>query len=171
MTRKRKETIRQIKELLGGRERFCPNKDCPDFGKTGLGNIVKNGHTDGGRQRYLCQTCSKVFTETKGTPFYRLKTDWADVLEVLAAIAKGAPPEAVAEAKKAKIETILRWLERAGKHAQAMEDALIRNFSVNRVELDELWCYVRNKGKKGVQGDHKERNILVLEGSQHASPH
>lgn len=158
MARDREQTRGQIQELLEGQERSCPNVTCPDYGKTdaatqkkntGTGNLVKNGHTDGGRQRYLCKTCGKTFTATKGTLFYKLHTDWVDLLEVLAAIAKGAPPAAMAEAKEAKVETILRWVERAGEHAQAVEEVLIRDFHIDRVELDELWSYVKNKGEKG----------------------
>ena len=149
MARDREQTRERIQELLEGQERSCPNVTCPDYGKTDAANLVKNGHTDGGRQRYLCKTCGKTFTATKGTPFYKLHTDWVDVLEVLAAIAKGAPPAAMAEAKEAKVETILRWVERAGEHAQAVEEVLIRDFHVDRVELDELWSYVKNKGEKG----------------------
>jgi transposase-like protein len=149
MARDRERTRQRIQRLLEEQERSCPNETCPDHGETGQGNLVKNGHTDGGRQRYLCKTCGKTFTATKGTPFYQLHTDWVDVLEVLAAIAKGAPPQAMAEAKEAKVETILRWVERAGEHAEAVEEVLIRDFHVSRVELDELWSYVRNKGEKG----------------------
>jgi transposase-like protein len=141
MARDREQTRERIeypknghKELLEEQERFCPNVTCPDYGKTDAANLVKNGHTDGGRQRYLCKTCGKTFTATKGTPFYKLHTDWVDVLEVLAAIAKGAPPAAMAEAK---VKTILRWVERAGEHAQGVEEVLIRDFHVDRVELDE----------------------------------
>lgn len=149
MARDREQTRERIQELLEGQERSCPNVTCPDYGRTNAANLVKNGHTDGGRQRYLCKSCGKTFTATKGTPFYQLHTDWVDVLEVLAAIAKGAPPQAMAEAKEAKVETILRWVKRAGGHAKAVEEVLIRNFHVSRVELDELWSYVKNKGEKG----------------------
>lgn len=128
MARDRKETRRHIEELLESRERSCPNRACPDYGETDGGNLVKNGHSGSGRQRYLCKSCGRTFTATKGTPFYQLKADWVDLLEVLAAIAKGAPPQAMAEAKEAKVETILRWVERAGEHARGVEEVLIRDF-------------------------------------------
>jgi len=164
MARDREQTREQLQEFLEGQERSCPNKTYPDYGKADATNLVKNGHTDGGRQRYLCKTCRKTFTATKGTPFYQLHTDWVDVLEVLAAIAKGAPPQAMAEAKEAKVETILRWVERAAKHAKAVEEVLIRDFHVSRVELDELRSCVKNKGERGVSGDRGKRHLLVLEG-------
>src|ERR1700724_3967555 len=45
---------------------FCWNKECADYGKVGQGNIIKNGKTDKGVQRYRCKTCKKIFTQTKG---------------------------------------------------------------------------------------------------------
>jgi transposase-like protein len=147
MARDREQTRERIQELLEGQERFCPNETCPDYGKNNAANLRKI-HTDGGRQRYLCRSCGKTFTATKGTPFYRLHSDWVDVLEVLAD-AWGAPPQAMAEAKEAKVETILRWIERAGEHAKGVEEVLIRDFQVDRVELDELESLLKNKGEKG----------------------
>ena len=38
-------------------------------------NITKSGHTRSGRQRYKCGTCNGIFTETRGTIFYRRRTD------------------------------------------------------------------------------------------------
>lgn len=169
MVRDREQTTCQVQQLLE-KDRICPNEVCPDFGKTKTGNITKYGHTDGGRQRYLCRTCGKTFTATRGTPFYLLKTNWADIIEALAAVAMGAPPEAIAEAKKIKVETVLRWIQRAGKHAEAVEEILLRNFRVTRVELDERWSYVKNKGEKRMSGNRQNRDILVLESLSHAFP-
>lgn len=162
MARDRKRTRRHIEELLERGGRSCPNGACPDYGEAARGNLAKNGHSGSGRQRYRCKSCGKTFTATKGTPFYQLKADWVDVLEVLTAIAKGAPPQAMAEAKEAKVETILRWVERAGAHAQAVEEVLIRDFHVSRVELDELWSYVKNKGEKG---DIQRRRTVAPSGA------
>ena len=52
---------------------FCQNEACPDFRKLPPEqqkfNITKFGKAKAGQQRYLCKTCSKTFTETKGTIF------------------------------------------------------------------------------------------------------
>lgn len=54
---------------------YCPNPDCTYYGWLGLGNIVSNGHPNGGRWRQLeCSVCGKYFMETKGTIFYRNHT-------------------------------------------------------------------------------------------------
>ena len=74
--------------------KFCQNEACPDFRKLPpeqqKSNISKFGKTKAGRQRYLCKTCSKTFTETKGTIFYRKRTAEHEILETLAMIAEAA---------------------------------------------------------------------------------
>jgi len=52
---------------------FCWNEVCEDYQKVHHGNMIKNGKTDKGVQRYLCKTCKNSFTETKGTMFYRCR--------------------------------------------------------------------------------------------------
>ena len=45
-------------------------------------------------------------------------------------------------------DTILDWLLAAGHHAQAIEEMLLKNYQLSRGQLDALWSYVGNKGKK-----------------------
>jgi len=128
--------------------RFCPNEGCASYGQTGA-HIVKNGRTRQGQQRYLCKECGRIFTATAGTPFYGLRTDWVDVLEALAMLAERGSIAAVARVKEVQPNTVANWLKKAGQHAQAVEEVLLREFGVEQVQLDELWTYVGNKGEKG----------------------
>ena len=63
---------------------FCWNEECADSGQVGKGNLIKNGKTDKGVQRYRCQTCRKTFTQTKGTLFYRCRHSEETMVECLA---------------------------------------------------------------------------------------
>ena len=64
---------------MGGKpinDRFCPNPDCPRYGQSGKGDIVRHGFTKlkrGRRPRYRCTGCGKTFCSTVGTPYYRLQ--------------------------------------------------------------------------------------------------
>ena len=71
---------------------FCPNPICPDYEQVqeSGNNIIKFGHTCSGRQCYKCRRCGKTFTETRGTIFYRRRTDDEEILECLAMIAEGS---------------------------------------------------------------------------------
>ena len=131
---------------------FCPNVNCPEFGKLQDGqvqhNIQKFGKTPKGVQRFRCSTCGGTFTETKGTIFFRKRTSEAEILETLALLAEGSRISSLSRAKAHKEDTILAWLREASGHAEQVEEVLMADYKVKRGQLDGLWSYVGNKGKK-----------------------
>jgi len=130
---------------------FCPNEACPDYGKLQTGqqqNIRKFGRTRRGVRRFRCQTCGKTFTETTGTIFFRKRTPEHEILETLAFLAEGNRISSLTRTKGFKEDTILAWLREAARHAEQLEDVLMKDFQVKRGQLDALWAYVGNKGEK-----------------------
>ena len=130
---------------------FCPNPACPDYGKLQSEqqrNIILFGKTKAGRQRRRCKTCNGTFVETKGTIFYRRRTPEDEIIETLALIAEGSRISSLARVKGHKEETIIDWIGAAAQHAEAIEEALLAEYQITRGQLDGLWAYVRNKGKK-----------------------
>jgi transposase-like protein len=136
---------------------FCPNETCPDYQKLQAGqrkpNIIRAGKRGKGVQRYECKTCGKTFTETKGTLFYKKRTEEDEILETLALLAEGSRISSLSRVKGHKEDTILSWLREAGEHAEAVEGVLMKDYRVERSQLDGLWAYVRNKGEKKVPGN------------------
>jgi transposase-like protein len=136
---------------------FCPNESCPDYQKLQATqiepNIIRAGRTRKGVQRYECKTCGKSFTETKGTLFYKKRTAEGEILETLALLAEGSRISSLSRVKGHKEDTILSWLRDAGEHAQAVEEVLMKDYRVERGQLDGLWAYVRNKGEKKTSGN------------------
>jgi transposase-like protein len=63
---------------------FCPNIACRARGQIGKGNIGVHSQKD---ERYICDECQQTFTTTKGTIFYRLRTEPKTVLLVIALLA------------------------------------------------------------------------------------
>jgi hypothetical protein len=64
---------------------WCWQKDCPDFGKKGAGNIVlKERYGKDNRALLKCRTCGHCFSETHGTPFFGLNTSIDEVCRTLA---------------------------------------------------------------------------------------
>jgi len=139
---------------------FCPNEACADYGKQQK-NVVKCGKTKAGRQRYMCRTCGHTFTETKGTIFYRRRTPADEIIETLALLAEGNRISSLSRVKGHKEDTILAWLRDAAEHAAALEAELLARYRIKRGQLDSLWAYVGNKGKKRVPGDCRKRPILA----------
>jgi transposase-like protein len=131
---------------------FCPNETCPDYGRLQIDqqqkNIKKFGKTKKGRQRYQCKTCKGTFTETKGTIFYRRRTEEREIVETLALLAEGTRVSSLARAKGHKDDTILAWLRDAAQHAMAIEEVLMADHQLERGQLDALGSYVGNKGEK-----------------------
>lgn len=130
---------------------FCPNEACSDYGKLQNGqqqNLEKFGYTRKGVQRYRCQTCRKTFTATTGTIFFRKRTPEHEILETLALLAEGNRISSLSRVKGFKEDTILAWLREAAQHADQIEAVLMKDFQIQRGQLDALWAYVRNKGEK-----------------------
>lgn len=71
-----------------------------------------------------------------------------DILETLALWAEGSRISSIHRAKGFKEDTILAWLRQAAEHAQELEDRLLNDYRIERGQLDALWSYVENKGKK-----------------------
>jgi transposase-like protein len=128
---------------------FCPNEACPDYGKLqndqSKPNLKKIGFTRAGVQRYQCKTCKGSFTETYGTIFYRKRTPEDQILETLALLAEGNRISSLTRAKGFKEDTILEWLREAAAYAEQVEAVLMRDFKVQRGQLDALWAYVGRK--------------------------
>jgi transposase-like protein len=127
---------------------FCPNKKCPDYGKTEQGNIIRYGKSPEGRQRFQCKTCKQTFNDRKGTLFYNRKTDEKDILECLALLAEGVRISSIHRAKGIKEDTILSFLREAAHHAEQVEALLLNDYSIDQAEIDGLWTYVGRKQEK-----------------------
>lgn len=135
---------------------FCPNRECPDYEKVlngGQPRVVKFGRTRGGVQRYRCSTCRKTFTETNGTMVFRRRTPEHEILETLASLAKGSRLGSLARKKGYKEDTIVTWLREAALYANEVDAVLIRDYQVERDQMDALWAYVQRR----VKGDAKRR--------------
>lgn len=127
---------------------FCWNRDCPDYGITDHGNIVKYGRTGKGTQRLKCTSCERVFVENKGTVFYGRHHSPKEILECLAMLAERNSLAAIHRVKGIKEETVMDWLREAANHVEEIEALLLSNHHLTRVQLDAMWTYVGHKGEK-----------------------
>lgn len=130
----------------------CPNRNCRDFQLVGRGNVVGNGRylTRNGRVRnFVCRSCGCSFCDRSGTAFYDLRTSEEKVLLALQLVLRGMALRPVAAALGTKLDTVRYWLAQAAAHADEVNDALLRQVRVERVELDELWTFVRKKNFRG----------------------
>ena len=91
---------------------------------------------------YRCHTCRKTFTQSHGTPLYRLKADLDVVVLILTLLTFGCPLPAIVMAFKIDERTIGDWLDKAGEHAARVQDHLVcqGQLDLGQVQGDELWC-------------------------------
>ena len=50
-----------------------------------------------------------------------------------------------AEILEVKLDTVRRWLKIAAEHSEEVNKVLMKNLDVDKVELDELWTFVKKK--------------------------
>jgi transposase-like protein len=116
---------------------FCPNIDCPARGQIGKGNISVHSQKD---QRYRCEACHQTFAATKGTIFYRLRSDPKIVMQVIILLANGCPIQAIVRAFGLDERTVQEWWQRAGKHCQAVHEQKVAQtkLDLQQVQADEI---------------------------------
>ncbi len=116
---------------------FCPNIACPARGQIGKGNIGVHSQEE---ERYICDVCEQTFTATKGTIFYRLRTDPKIVLQVITLQAYGCPIQAIVQAFGLDERTVQDWWRRAGKHCQAVHEQKVEQakLDLQQVQADEI---------------------------------
>jgi transposase-like protein len=122
---------------MNPQEMFCPNIECPARGQTGKGNIRVHSQKE---QRYICSECGHTFTVTKGTIFYRLRTNPVTVMIVVTLLAYGCPIQAIVKAFGYDERTVRDWYQRAGKHCHAVHEHQVEqsHLDLQHVQADEI---------------------------------
>jgi transposase-like protein len=110
---------------------------CPARGQKGKGNIHVHSQTE---ERWICDVCQKTFTNSKGTIFYRLRTDPQIVMWVIILLAYGCPVQAIVKAFELDERTVRDWHERAGAHCKQVHEQLVENSQqdLGQVQADEI---------------------------------
>ncbi len=121
-------------------QQSCANRACPDFGKSGTDNIKVYSHKE---RRYYCLSCGKTFSESRASVFYHLRTHRQDFLEAISMLAERNSVRGIARVKGVKPDTVLHWLEIAGKQAVTVSNQLIHNLPLSQAQIDELWTFVK----------------------------
>jgi len=87
------------------------------------------------------------------------------IIEALAMLAERMSIAAVARVKGVKEETVSSWLREAVNNVEAIEEVLLKEYHkeyhVDKAQMDSLWTYVGNRGKKG---GTKKNQIKVVSG-------
>ncbi len=127
---------------------WCWNEKCPDYGKKGKGTIVPKERY--GRAKILllkCKTCGHCFSENRGTVFFQLRAPKEEVLRTIALFPEKGSIRGLSRATGHDKNLIMNWLDVAGKHCKEVSEFFLRDLKLDRVQVDEIWNYIK-KGKK-----------------------
>jgi transposase-like protein len=102
----------------------CPNPECTDYGRRGLGNLrVAFRYGPDKRRRYLaCRTCQHRFSERHGTPLFDCRLPEDKALSVLAHLQEGVGVRQTGRLCGVNKNTVVRLALVAGRHAQLLHD-------------------------------------------------
>lgn len=124
----------------------CPNKICHMHGQMGNGNVVGDDtyRTKSGIvRRFLCRACGRTFSERSNTAFFNLRSEDKEMLKALKMVLRGMSIRGTAEILEVHPDTVRAWLRRAAEHGEEVNDVLLKEMEISKVELDELWISVQ----------------------------
>src|SRR6185295_11492671 len=100
----------------------CQNKDCPDAGKRGAGNVYFRGWSGRGKRIRMvyCRTCKRSFSQRKGTPLEDSRLPLDKAVSVLAHLREGTGTRATGRLVKVDKNTVTRYARKAGPHARQL---------------------------------------------------
>ena len=125
----------------------CPNDDCPLYGQRDAGNLRLHGWSgQGHRIRCLhCATCGTDFSERANTPLFGLRSSEDTLVAIARHLVEGCGSRATARLCGVSLNTVLRFTQRFGKHAEKFHDAMVRGIHPKQIQLDEAWAFVGKK--------------------------
>lgn len=109
-------------------------------------NITKNG-TQAGKQRYKCKDCGAVYRDT--LPKYSAEFK----MEVIMMHLNSVGFRAIARLKNIHNSVVAYWVKQAGLIAKEnfyKELEKVQNKSIQILEIDELFTYVKKKKPKRI---------------------
>jgi len=129
-------------------EQSCPNLECPHYRRMHQGNVsaIATYLTQSGKRRiFRCRTCATHFAETRETVLFDLRTSEDKVVMALKMLLVRVDLAGIGFVLGVTEATVLAWLRRAARQAEAINRHLLRDLPVTQVQLDEMWNFVERK--------------------------
>jgi len=104
----------------------CQNPRCIAHGSRGAGNLSACGYTNPAKtiRMLYCCLCKRRFSERKGTVFYCSHLPRRKVIDILRHVQEGCGMRQTARLVHTKEDTVIRYVRKAGQHAQALHAEL-----------------------------------------------
>lgn len=96
---------------------------------------------DGPRRLWRCGACGRCLSERRGTAFFNVKTQEAEVCRSIDAMLRGDTQTSVAQTRGHRRDTLRRWRRRAARRARSVDEDFVTDLRVTDLELDEQWSF------------------------------
>ena len=126
---------------------LCPNPSCKYHNKLGLKNIIRYGKQRNGTQKYKCTTCSRSFTRTNNTPFYKKHLKKKEIIRICKMLAEKTPFRGIARQTGHHLDTIRAIADAVAKYCKKFNEYFIKELKLTPIEVDEMWSFVKKKKK------------------------
>ena len=131
---------------------FCPNEQCPDYGKRGMGNIaLYNRYGRDNRRLLKCKTCHFKFSERRNTFFFGLHTKESKIREVIMYLLEGMSFREAAATAGIDKDTVLRIWKRFVAYCEEYMEGLLREFNIKLEDLILLLSQRRGNGRRSFE--------------------
>jgi transposase-like protein len=111
----------------------CQNKNCPQHGVQGEGNIrVRTTYGPDDTRLLYCLVCKKKFSEHRGTVFFDSRLPKETVVSILEHVVEGNGMRKTSRLKEVHLQTVIRYTRLAGEHAEELHDELVALLSTTR---------------------------------------
>jgi len=126
----------------------CQNAKCTHFNKEEGKNIIKYGKSRNGRQRYKCQHCENVFTETYGTHLQYRKLTQAQSIEICQLIVQKYSIRSIERITGHHRDTICRLSMAISENPKIAERILFFTMNIKKAEMDEMLRTIKDNYRK-----------------------
>jgi transposase-like protein len=141
---------------------FCPNQECTDFHKTGLGNIARRGSYGKNHDKPLlyCKTCGKRFAATHDTPLFGAHLSDHVIFQVIHHAVEGTSVRGTSRLLGISKEAVNHAILKVGEYCKTNFGMMMQSLRMTEEQLDELWSFVKKKRLLTTQNSKKdlERN-------------
>lgn len=122
----------------------CPNLECSTYGQRGAGNLRPHGWSTADKSvRCLrCTICGQHFSERANTPLFGLRTAEVTLVAIARHLADGCGCRATARLCGVSLNTVLRFTQRFGHHAERFHDSMVCHVQPGQIQPDEAWSFV-----------------------------
>lgn len=134
---------------------------CPRCG-SGVKKFGTFKNRNGLVQRYRCKYCGHTFNDIHA--FQCIRLDDSKVAQIVHLLCEGVGIRACARLCQCDKNTVLNVLTTVGEKCEKLHDKLVRNLTVDSLQLDEIWSRVAIRQRRTIPQDRYRGDFYTFLG-------